>query len=406
MTRTLKLPAWMDSPELKKLFAALTKNGGQARLVGGCVRDMILNRQTQDLDIATTLLPEDIIAHLKDANIKSVPTGIKHGTVTAVVNGVAFEVTTLRRDVATDGRHATVEYTDNWEEDAARRDFTLNAMSLDRAGKLYDYFGGYADALKGHVRFVGDAAARIEEDFLRILRLFRFYAQVGKGPVDKAALSACTKLAKGMTRLSKERITQEMMKLLAAKNPLKSLEAMTEAGVLAVIFGVKRYTLPRATLVTLLHLEKNLAPSPLRRLLVLLQALPKNTRMQIARAHFRLSNRDQDYLEKLHALMAECGAVLKEKNLKELIRCYSAEAVRDAMIVCLAEKGKRVFPVKARTVIARWKPPVFPLRGEDLIRAGMKQGKGIGEALKKAEKRWVDSGYVLGKKDLLAGIKR
>jgi poly(A) polymerase len=225
---------WLAAPESRRVLAALAADGRPARFVGGCVRDALLDpaRDVADLDLATPERPERVMALCRAAGLKVIPTGLKHGTVTVHDGARTYEVTTLRRDVATDGRHAVVEFTDDFAADAARRDFTINAMSCDAEGRLFDPFNGREDLAAGRVRFVGDARARIVEDYLRILRYFRFYARFGRAPVDAEALGACAALAGGIGRLSGERVRQELLKLLVAPGAVASLGLMREAGVL------------------------------------------------------------------------------------------------------------------------------------------------------------------------------
>ncbi|MDH3662301.1 MAG: CCA tRNA nucleotidyltransferase, partial [Alphaproteobacteria bacterium] len=209
---------WLTAPQSRRLMDVLTAGSVPARFVGGCVRDALLGEADAnvDLDVATPLVPTDVVARLEAAGIKAIPTGIAHGTVTALVDGRAFEITTLRKDIACDGRHAEVEFTDDFREDAARRDFTINALSADRRGRLVDYFGGVEDLRAGRIQFVGEAKARVAEDYLRILRFFRFFARFGRPPADPLALAACQEGAPGLVRISGERIRNEMLKLLAA----------------------------------------------------------------------------------------------------------------------------------------------------------------------------------------------
>ncbi|MGH6878125.1 MAG: CCA tRNA nucleotidyltransferase, partial [Rhizomicrobium sp.] len=223
---------WMRAEETRAVMAALTSAGGAARFVGGAVRNALLGREVGDVDIATPLLPEEVARRLEAAHIVAVPTGIEHGTITAVVDGKGFEVTTLRRDVTTDGRRAVVAFSDSWAEDARRRDFTINALYAAPDGELFDYTGGLDDLAAARVRFIGDPVARIREDYLRILRLFRFQAWYGKGEIDEDALHAATAERAGLQRLSGERVQKELLRLLAAEQPCPPLRAMAAAGIL------------------------------------------------------------------------------------------------------------------------------------------------------------------------------
>ena len=225
-------PAWIDEPPVQALLAALARGGIAARFVGGCVRDTVLRRPVKEIDIAVDKPPETVMRALEAADLRVVPTGLKHGTVTAIVKGRPFELTTLRRDVETDGRRAVVAFTDDWLEDAKRRDFTFNAMYADPDGTIWDPFDGRADLLAGRVRFIGDPDQRIAEDHLRILRFFRFHAWFGKPPLDGAGFDACRRNAGSLSSLSAERIAKELLRLLAAPAPADALEAMAEAGAL------------------------------------------------------------------------------------------------------------------------------------------------------------------------------
>ncbi|WP_341895839.1 CCA tRNA nucleotidyltransferase, partial [Ferrovibrio terrae] len=226
---------WMTAAPTRSLLAALGASGAPVRFVGGCVRDAILGLRPADIDLATPETPEVVIRRLEKAKLKAVPTGIEHGTVTAVVPPATFQVTTLRRDVATDGRHATVVFGTDWAEDAARRDFTINALYADADGRLYDYTDGRADLAAGLVRFIGDPAARVAEDYLRVLRFFRFHARFGRGAPDAASLAACAAASDRLDRLSGERIRDELLKILILPNAADALVLMQQSGVLAAV---------------------------------------------------------------------------------------------------------------------------------------------------------------------------
>ncbi|MEM9682546.1 MAG: CCA tRNA nucleotidyltransferase, partial [Pseudomonadota bacterium] len=240
MTHELRSQPWMVAPETVAVLDALEHAGAEARFVGGCVRDSLIGRQVGDIDIATDAVPERVTEALQAADIRAIPTGIDHGTITAVANGVPFEITTLRRDVETFGRHATVAYTDDWIEDAARRDFTINALSLGRDGTLFDPFGGEADLRAGRIRFVGDARARIQEDVLRLLRFFRFHAYYGRNGLDADGLAACREFATRLSGLSAERIWTELRRLLLAPEPTFVLREMGASDILAEILPEAR----------------------------------------------------------------------------------------------------------------------------------------------------------------------
>jgi len=246
--------AWMIEPRARAVIEVLTKNGGAARFVGGAVRNALLGEAVGDIDIATPLVPDEVMQRLQAARLGAVPTGIAHGTITAVSGGKPFEITTLRRDVETFGRRAVVAYTTNWAEDAARRDFTINALYADQDGVVFDYFDGLADLAARRVRFVGDATTRIREDYLRILRLFRFHAWYGRGEFDEEALAAATAEKAGLKLLSGERVQKEMLRLLEASDPSPALEQMERAKILAQILPAG-FRLPRLKRLLVLSAE-------------------------------------------------------------------------------------------------------------------------------------------------------
>ena len=266
--------ARIDLPNVPGLAAVIAALNGQVRLVGGVVRDTLAGVATKDIDLATPLGPEAVIAALKAAGLKAVPTGLAHGTVTAVAEGRPFEITTLRRDVATDGRHAEVAFTDDWREDAARRDFTINALYADPVtGEVFDYFGGLADLEAGIVRFIGAPLQRIAEDHLRILRFFRFHARFGSGGPDAASLSACQTRANDLMALSRERIAMELLALLALPNPAPTLALMIESGIFVPVLPEIADAAPVTHLVTR-EAEAGIAPDALRRLCALIAPDP------------------------------------------------------------------------------------------------------------------------------------
>lgn len=407
----ISLPPALTAKEPQQIISLLEKAGGQARFVGGCVRDAILQLLPGDIDIATSLTPETVIEVLKAASIKVIPTGIKHGTVTAVMNKKPFEITTLRRDVACYGRHAEVEYTDNFEEDAARRDFTINAMYCDPEGVLYDYFGGYADLHRGVVRFVGNADNRVEEDYLRSLRFFRFFARFGKPPMDMGALAAITLHANSLEQLSGERIQKEMFGLLAVPKIAGLIEAMAESRVLGPI------ALPCQHFVAfneLLMLEET--PSPLVRLAILLRATasPVDAATKLVE-RWRLSNHDKATILPLVGLPDQLPPHLSLPAQKQCLRTVGKTAFISAVMIAWAEflaknKGQAnaLEPAFSRmlSLAANWDIPHFPVKGRDLQSLGFAEGKQIGIALAEAERWWEEQDYRPNRKEILDYIKR
>ena len=287
--------AWLHSAAIGKVFAALEAGKAEARIVGGAVRNALIDRPVHEVDIATTAVPEEVMRLALEAGLGAHPTGIDHGTVTVVADGVPFEVTTLRRDVETDGRHAVVAFTTVWQEDAARRDFTINALYCGKDGTLYDPVGGLDDLRKRRVRFIGDAEARIREDYLRILRFFRFSAAYGNGQLDRTGLAAVIALKDGLSRLSPERVRAEILKLLAARNAAEVVSAMHESGVLQLAIPT---TADPERLTRLQAIERALGqpPDALARLAALAVDEPSQA-LSLAQ-HLRLSNAEAEVLQK------------------------------------------------------------------------------------------------------------
>ena len=379
------------TPNVQKLLTALH---GNARMVGGAVRDVVVGRKVGDIDIASTMPPDRVTEILNAAGIKTVPTGITHGTITAVIDRTGYEITTLRRDVETDGRHAKVEFTENWQEDAARRDFTMNALYVDSDGNLTDYFNGVEDAKAGRVRFIGDARARIKEDVLRILRFFRFYAHFGKGDVDAENLAACRELANLIPGLSVERIAHELIKLLAAENPLPALRLMKDSGVI-------NYFLPEAIdfsrLQALLETENKLGARQ-EALVRLAALLPEDENAaQVVAKRLKLSNRDAAMLGTLAIIPAMLRGNMSPANVRLRIYRYGADNCRAAAFLV----GGRIS--EALTFIASWKLPVFPIKGEDVVRLGISAGPKVGEILRIVEDWWIKGDF---KADRAACLKQ
>ncbi len=380
----LKLDAgkWRARRGMKRVLDALSADEGLTRYVGGAVRDDLLGLPISDVDLATRLRPEDVMTRLQNAKIKAVPTGIEHGTVTAVSDGKPVEITSLRRDVSTDGRRATVAFTDDWKEDAARRDFTINALSADpQSGEVFDYFGGLDDLLARHVRFIGDPLQRIAEDHLRILRFFRFHARFGAGEPDPDALEACTIRANDLMALSRERIADELLKLLGMADPSRTVRIMLERGILRpVIPEIDPDRLPDLEALIASERQARIAPDPLRRLAALLPREPELAASIAAR--LKLSNRARTRLA--------CAAV------RDLLSSPQALAYRvggDCAIDRLLLGGETA----AVAAIAKWEAPRLPIGGGALIARGLAQGPIVARTLRRIEKRWVDAGFPQGK---------
>lgn len=379
----LPLLPWMTKPETRRVMDALNGGADMARFVGGCVRSAVLSRPIDDVDIATRHRPERVREILEAAGIKVVPTGLEHGTVTAVADGHPFEITTLRLDVETDGRRAVVAFTEDWREDAARRDFTMNAMFLRPDGTLDDPFGGYADALAGRVRFVGDPSTRIREDVLRILRFFRFHAHFGHAPIDPVGLAACRRHAALVVGLSGERVRKELLKLLAAPEPERTLDAMEGADVLARLIAGPLHVERLAPLRTV----EARVPDPLLRLAALAPDAPAEIGERL-----RLSN-----AEKARLLLLCTGTVALDGGVQAHRRdIYRLGAAAFADLARLAFASGRLDLERAKDMLTcaeRWSPPRFPLRGRDLVAFGLPAGEAVGEVLAAVERWWIEGDF-------------
>lgn len=398
---------WMIAPETQRVMHALIDNGGSARFVGGCVRNALCNRPVIDIDIATSLKPDEVIARLVRNGIDYAPTGLKHGTVTAVCDGKPFEITTLRRDVLTFGRHAEVAYTDDWTTDAARRDFTINAMFASLDGAVYDPFGGMNDLRLGRVVFVGDPEKRIAEDVLRILRFFRFYAHFGQGAPDAAALAACSARAADIRKLSGERLRQETLKILESQRASLVWREM-------IACGVVTHYLPEAddteTLSRLLALEDEYAEKygeklnakhvPLRRLAALLHATPAG--VDAICAALKLSNLQGEHL---HQLALSAPPLNDSKSVRQAVYRLGHDITRSLLLLKSARTGESGGLQNLLAAAVSFDVPRFPVEGRDLMNMGWKEGPDIGLILSALESWWVDQDFKPSRADCLDKLK-
>ena len=380
MALTLDAAKWRKKRGMKRLLAALGGSEGLTRYVGGSIRDDLLGLPVSDIDLATRIPPDEVMRRLEKARIKAVPTGIDHGTVTAVSDGHPFEITTLRRDVSTDGRRATVAFTDDWQEDAARRDFTINALSADpETGELFDYFGGLADLGQRHIRFIGDPLQRIAEDHLRILRFFRFHARFDAGEPDAAALQACTARANDLMGLSRERVADELLKLLAVADPSPTVAIMLSRGILKPVLpeisddagaGLERLIATEN--------EAKIDPDPLRRLAAL---LPRDSAVaEHVAARLRLSNKARKRLACAAGQVEGAPAVLAYRLG---VQC----AVDRLLLAGLAGEAAET---------ASWHSPRLPVSGGQLIKRGLAEGPLVATTLRRIEDAWVEAGFPQG----------
>jgi poly(A) polymerase len=379
----LKLDAakWRRRRGIRRLLEALGADDGLTRYVGGAVRDELLGLAVNDVDLATRIRPEEVVERLEAAGIKAVPTGIEHGTVTAVSDGQPVEVTSLRRDVATDGRRATVAFTDDWQEDAARRDFTINALSADpRTGEIFDYFGGLDDIRARRVRFIGEPEARIAEDHLRILRFFRFHARFGVGEPDPQALAACTARANDLMALSRERIADELLKLLGLPDPAPTVAVMLGRAILKpVLPEIEAAAAASLERVIATEREANIEPDALRRFAALLPPDPLLAEKIAAR--LKLSNKARKRLA--CAANRDLGT-----NPGALAYRVGTECAVDRLLLA----GE---PARA-TSLSGWRMPKLPIGGGTLITRGLTEGPSVARTLRQIEDRWVEAGFPQG----------
>lgn len=389
--------AWMTAAASRRLLEVLAAAGGEGRFVGGCVRDALAGRPVKDVDIATPLRPEAVLRACEAAGFKVVPTGLQHGTVTVIVEHRPHEVTTLRRDLETDGRHAVVAFTDDWRADAARRDLTMNALFCDGAGLVTDYFGGVADLAAGRVRFVGEARRRIEEDYLRLLRFFRFQAYYGRGEPDAEGLAAAIELAPGLKRISAERKRDELLRLLAAPDPVPVLRLMQESGVLfQVLPGWRFYPEELAALVPLTE-------DPLVRLASLLDT---HEALYWGDDVLRLSKAQQTRLAFLLEPPFEFEELETEAGIRRCLFRHGPDAIRETALLLRAQDiltAKQQAKVEAAALA--WEPRVFPLRGQDLIDLGMRPGPKVGRLMRALEDWWLEQDFKPDREALLARAK-
>jgi poly(A) polymerase len=405
---SLPVQPWMRAPETTAVMAALEAAGGagSARFVGGCVRNAIRGEPVADIDIATTLTPDKVSKALTDAGLKAVPTGVEHGTVTAVAGGKPFEVTTLRRDVETDGRHAVVAFTTDWAEDAARRDFRLNAIYADADGQLFDPTGqGVADARVGRVVFVGDAETRIREDALRILRFFRFFAWYGREAPDAAGLAACAALRDLIGGLSGERIAQELLKLLAAEDPRAAMRLMAQAGVLAEVLpeaqGLGRFE----GLVEIETEQLFQCDAELR----LASLLPDDPAVGDAVAdRLRLSNAVRARLTAALGTGERIVSWMSPKEARRAVYRLGVQPFCDRVLLAWAASDRRAATIQWRALIPvaqSWPRPSLPLTGAEVMAAGVPEGPLVGEVMREVEAWWVDHDFTDDKLSLVEQLK-
>ena len=400
---TLAGADWLKDEDLQAVLSALNAEDGATRIVGGAVRNALFGEPVGDIDLATILVPAEVIKRAKAAGLKTAPTGIDHGTVTVIAHGTPFEVTTLRADVETDGRRAVVAFTKDWLEDARRRDFTINALYCDSDGEIFDPLGGLPDVTARRVRFIGSADERISEDYLRILRFFRFFAWYGHGRPDPSGLKAVARLKDGLAGLSAERVWAEIKRLLAAPDPARALLWMRTTEifqrVLPESWGVD-------AIYRLIAAERsgNWPTDPLLRLEALLP--PDAGKVKALATRLKLSKAEAKRLS-LWAKAPDVDAALAETALAARLYRHGAQAVRDRLVHAFAREaqaGNRAEAAALRKQISfadDWHKPDFPLSGKDLLAAGMDAGPAVGKRLKALKDAWVDGGFAGDRQTLL-----
>ncbi len=392
--RVLVDAPWLKSGGASRVLALLNQDGEEARVVGGAVRNALMEIPVGDIDIATTAIPEEVMRRAKAAGIKSVPTGVEHGTVTLVVDGQPFEVTTLREDIETFGRKAKVAFGRDWVRDAQRRDFTINGLSVNADGMVHDHVGGLADTTEKRVRFIGDPNQRIAEDYLRILRFFRMHAAYGAGEPDRAGYLACIRAHDGLAILSAERVRMEMLKLLVADGAVSAVAAMQDGGLLLPILGSVAYTGPFQAMVAAERLLA-LKADPIRRLGALAVAIPEDA--QRLGIRLRLTNVETKALDSMGHRWWRLGNMDEQAARRRLYRLGEAR-YRDRLMLAWARAGRdtdRERWLALATLPERWTAPKFPLKAADFISRGIPEGPSLGRVLAHAEDAWLAAGFPL-----------
>jgi poly(A) polymerase len=407
-SETIGPAPWMTLPKTKAVIAALEARGGPgcARFVGGCVRNTLMGKPIDDIDIATVLTPDEVIQALGAARLRAVPTGVDHGTVTAVSGGRPYEITTLRRDVSTDGRRAVVAFTQDWDEDAQRRDFRFNALYADIHGRVYDPTGeGINDAREGRVVFVGDPEGRIREDYLRILRFFRFHAWYGRGEADHDALAACEALKGGIETLAAERIQKELLKLLAAEDPRPALRLMAATGVLSAILPFVQ-SLARFEGLMTIETEQLFQNDPELRLAALIPDDP-GIAGQVA-DRLRLSNALKERLVQAAGTSPRIISWMSPRETRRAVYALGLKTFSDRVKLAWAASGRSAATPQWRGLLAlgeSWTLPALPLTGDEVLRAGVPKGPMVGEVMREVELWWIDQDFIDDKFSIIERLK-
>lgn len=399
---------WMAAAQTRAVMAALEAKGGAgcARFVGGCVRNTLMGKPVDDIDIATVLTPDQTIEALEQAGLRALPTGVEHGTITGLSGGRAFEITTLRRDVATDGRRAVVAFTHDWAEDAQRRDFRFNALYADAEGQVYDPTGeGVDDAREGRVVFVGDPMTRIREDYLRILRFFRFQAWYGRGEPNAEALAACGALKDMLLGGTAERIQKELMKTLAADDPRAVLRLMAAAGVMPVILPTVT-SLARFEALVAIETEQLFETDPVLRLAALIPGDVEGAR--VLAEGLRLSNADRDRIVGAVGQEPRIVSWMSPREARRVIYALGTATFRDRVKLAWAGAERASTAPQWRALLAlaeTWTPPTLPLSGEEVMKAGVPKGPMVGKVMREVELWWIDQDFIEDKFSVIERLK-
>lgn len=388
-----------------KLFRAVENHGGTLRFVGGAVRDVIakLPEHNFDLDLATDLSPEEVVEACEEKNLKTVPIGLKFGTVGVVIGDKVVEVTSLRRDIVTDGRHAEVEFTSDWEADASRRDLTINAVYADEKGNVFDYYNGIDDIENGRVRFIGNALQRIREDYLRVLRFFRFYSIFGRGEIDNKALQACMECREELQQLAIERIRDEMSKLVMTPKAVETLKIMFDNGILEYILPTAKHLDCLAFLIELIQ-KHNIAPDAMRRLFVMYD--PDEKLAENLSARLKFSKKQREMFIRWAVRNPELSEFVDPKGLRKLLYTYGKEfCFNKLLLICALNKHEPENFDEIVKSINNWQIPEFSIKGKHILELGIEDNRKIGAILGKLEEMWIESDFKLSEKELLVLAK-
>jgi len=394
----LNIKTLVKNRKIFRLFKVVAKHGGVLRFVGGAVRDALKGIEGSDIDFATDLSPDELVEACNEEGLKTVAIGIKFGTVGVIIDDKLLEVTSLRKDIKTDGRHAEVEFTDNWEEDASRRDLTINAVYADEKGNVFDYYNGIEYLEKGRVRFIGSADKRVKEDFLRILRFFRFYSMYGSGEPDKKALTACCANSESLKKLPMERIREELLKLLLTPKAVQTLKIMQENNILSYVLPDGKY-FDNLDFLKKLFNGRLLESKALLYLFILYQ--PNLSLAESLASRLKFSKKEKQKFINWTTVNVELKDLTNKTYVKHLMYEYGKEFCLEELLISAAKKQELLPDFwNIYEQITNIVPPVFPIRGKDLLEFGLENSQ-IGKMLKILEKKWVDSDFLLTKEELL-----